>query len=263
MIKAAFFDIDGTLVDFGEKEINDEVLGSLYRLRERGVKLFICSGRPPGLLHNLRDFPFDGYCCMNGSAVFLDGEMVYSHPIDPEDAMKIAEILELNGISAASFLEKDVYVNCESDIYKKVTALLRIPPLEVKSALETSVNPVYEFTIYMTKAEEEKLFRPFLKNVSFPRWNPAFADVIRSDTDKASAMEFLIERLGILPEETIAFGDGGNDVLMIKSAGIGVAMGNADAYVRSQADFVADTASNNGVVKALRHFGLVEATTCR
>jgi hydroxymethylpyrimidine pyrophosphatase-like HAD family hydrolase len=67
----------------------------------------------------------------------------------------------------------------------------------------------------------------------------------------------LLEFFGLKPEEAIAFGDGGNDIPMIKAAGIGVAMGNATDIVKAEADYVADTVDNHGVISTLEHFGLI------
>lgn len=55
----------------------------------------------------------------------------------------------------------------------------------------------------------------------------------------------------------MAFGDGGNDVLMLKHVGIGVAMGNAEDEVKRAADYVTDSVDEDGVEKALRHFGVI------
>ena len=61
-------------------------------------------------------------------------------------------------------------------------------------------------------------------------------------------------RFGIGIEETMAFGDGGNDVAMLRRAGIGVAMGNANDAVKSQADYVTTSVDEDGVLRALQHF---------
>ena len=58
--------------------------------------------------------------------------------------------------------------------------------------------------------------------------------------------------------EIMAFGDGENDIDMLQFAGVGVAMGNADEKVKAMADYVTDTVENDGIEKALRHFGLID-----
>jgi len=257
MIKAAFFDIDGTLVSFGEKLICNSTLAALQKLRENGVKLFISSGRPLPLIKNLRGFPFDGYSCDNGADCYIDGKLVFSNPIDPEDARTIARITDENHLSVVSFPKSGMYLNFVNAEYLKIKALLSIPDLPLRSTFESTKEPVYEFTIYMTKEEEDSLLAPHLKNVTFPRWNPEFADAISADASKGTSMMKLLEYFGLKPEEAIAFGDGGNDIPMIKAAGIGVAMGNATDIVKAEADYVADTVDNHGVISTLEHFGLI------
>ena len=56
----------------------------------------------------------------------------------------------------------------------------------------------------------------------------------------------------------MAFGDGENDMDMLRFAGVGVAMGNACDAVKAAADYVTDTVDNDGIEKALRHFGLID-----
>ena len=75
MIKAVFIDIDGTLVSVNTHRISDIVIEALYKAKDNGVKLFICSGRPIHLINNLRGFPFDGIITMNGALVYMNGEV--------------------------------------------------------------------------------------------------------------------------------------------------------------------------------------------
>ena len=92
MIKAIFFDIDGTLVSMNTHSMTDRVLETLYALKKKNIKLFIASGRPPQIIDNLRDFPFDGIISMNGALIIAGGNIIYRNPLDKEDAIKIAQI---------------------------------------------------------------------------------------------------------------------------------------------------------------------------
>ena len=56
----------------------------------------------------------------------------------------------------------------------------------------------------------------------------------------------------------MGFGEGGNDISMLKHVGIGIAMGNASENVKQIADYVTDTVDNDGILKALQHFGVIE-----
>ena len=67
----------------------------------------------------------------------------------------------------------------------------------------------------------------------------------------------LQEKLGVSKEETMAFGDGGNDIGMLRHAGIGIAMGNAKDDVKASADYVTTSVDEDGIFKALKHFGVI------
>ena len=74
---------------------------------------------------------------------------------------------------------------------------------------------------------------------------------------KRTAVQQYLQIHGILPEEAIAFGDGENDMGMLDLAGIGVALGNAEEAVKEIADYVTADIDDDGVEKALIHFGLI------
>ena len=70
-------------------------------------------------------------------------------------------------------------------------------------------------------------------------------------------MDEIINRFGLKLEETMSFGDGGNDVPMLRHAGIGVAMGNAADDVKQHADYVTSSVDEDGIMNALLHFGII------
>ena len=89
------------------------------------------------------------------------------------------------------------------------------------------------------------------------RWNPLFTDVVPQGSSKAVGIDKIIEHYGISLDETMAFGDGGNDMAMLRHAGIGVAMGNAGDEVKAVADYVTDSVDKDGIWNALRHFDVI------
>ena len=83
-------------------------------------------------------------------------------------------------------------------------------------------------------------------------------DINLKGISKATGIRRICGIMGISMEETIAFGDDRNDLEMIREAGTGVAMGNAIDLVKNAADYVTDSCEDLGVVKALRHFDLID-----
>ena len=109
-IKAAFFDIDGTLLLFGSHELPDSTVQALQTLQANGVKIFIATGRPPVHLPHLpalKKVNWDGYVTMNGQYCFMaDGKVIYSKSIDPAALRTLLPYIEKEKLSIG-FVEKD------------------------------------------------------------------------------------------------------------------------------------------------------------
>ena len=84
-----------------------------------------------------------------------------------------------------------------------------------------------------------------------------FCDILPAGGGKPNGLAHTLAHLGLTREQSIAFGDGGNDVTMLEYAGIGVAMGNACDAAKAAADYVTDDITADGLAKALAHFGLI------
>ncbi|MBR0265510.1 MAG: HAD hydrolase family protein, partial [Prevotella sp.] len=84
-----------------------------------------------------------------------------------------------------------------------------------------------------------------------------FTDITANGADKGKGILAIARHEGFDPSRTMAFGDGGNDTSMILQAGIGVAMGNAIEALKQQADYVTTSVDDDGIMGALRHFGLI------
>ena len=85
MIKAIFFDVDGTLVSFKSHRIPDSTLEALDLARKKGIRLFVATGRQYYAIDNLGDQAFDGFITLNGGYCVVGDEVIYRHPIDPAD----------------------------------------------------------------------------------------------------------------------------------------------------------------------------------
>jgi len=100
-------------------------------------------------------------------------------------------------------------------------------------------------------------FKPLEKNYELGPWGNGMFDLLKIGRSKAIGIEEIAGRIGIGKQRIISFGDGLNDLEMTKYAGLGVAMGNAKAELKKVANHITDTASNDGIYKACKKFGLI------
>lgn len=261
MIKAVFFDIDGTLISFNTHKVPESTKEALNKLREKGIKLFLATGRSPmwlDMIKEMVEFEFDGYVMINGQYCIIDDEKVHSVKIPLESLEKLVPYIEENKISC-EFVELDhMYINHVNHRVEELREYLgnTAPASPVESLDRIYENDVYQLCAYIRENEEEE-FLNHLPGCSAVRWNPLFADIIPSKGGKDKGIEKILKKLGIKREECMAFGDGGNDITMLKYVGLGVAMGNAGDDVKEAADYVTENVDNDGIKLALEKFDVL------
>ena len=127
----------------------------------------------------------------------------------------------------------------------------------VEDAYERALNEkVYQLNVFVSE-EEEGDFMQLMPNSKTARWTSHFTDIIPKDGGKNKGIDAIINHFGIKLEETMAFGDGGNDIDMLKHAGIGIAMENARDDVKEIADFITTSVDDDGVTNALKHYNVL------
>lgn len=256
MIKAAFFDIDGTLFSHTIHAIPESTRMAVRLLREKGVKVFIATGRSLRETKRvpLGDMKFDGYVTLNGQ-ICLDAEekVLFEIPIAGEDRKYLIDAF-VNKKIPLTIVEKDrIYINYIDDSVIRAQKSVDIPLLPID---EYRGAPIYQFIGYMNREETEK-FAPKIPNCKITRWYEEGVDIISKEGGKANGIQKVLEYYGLTREESIAFGDSDNDMDMLEFAGIGVAMGNAVECVKEVADYVTARVDDDGILKALQHFEII------
>ena len=128
----------------------------------------------------------------------------------------------------------------------------------IKCSQDIAKKDILQINIYVDKQKEEELQKTVFTHCEASRWNPHFADVNVKGIDKSTGIKHILEYYQIDVKETISFGDGGNDIPMLKYTHIGIAMGNASDEVKQAASYITDTVDNEGIAKALKHFSLIQ-----
>lgn len=258
MTKALFFDIDGTLVSFATHRIPDSAVEALRQAKARGVRVYISTGRPVGFINNLGQIAdlIDGYITTTGALCIVGDERFGLHSIDSHDAGTIMAACRKLGKSCVVVGQKHISVlNDSAELTRQFREGLNLQfdfaPLDT-----TLREPLLQLSPFFTAAEERDVMSR-LSSCASSRWHPAFTDITHRDADKGKALLTMCRHEGIAPSDTMAFGDGGNDIPIIRQAAIGVAMGNANDEVKAAADYVTTSVDEDGVAHALRHFDIL------
>lgn len=259
-IKALFFDIDGTLVSFKTHAIPQSAVDALTEAHRRGIRIFISTGRPIAIITNLGQIAplIDGYITTNGAYSFVGADVVACHAMDATDVQAIIADADRAGYSLIVVGQRRVVVYNRKDIVDRIFVHgLGVDSLDFSLTLaDLKDEPILQMTPFIT-AEQEALLARHVSHCTFGRWHPEFVDITRDHIDKAHGLREMAAHLGIDISQTMAFGDGGNDIPILRQAGIGVAMGNSTAEVQAAANYVTTHIDDDGVARALRHFGLV------
>ena len=260
MIKAAFFDIDGTLVSLKTKVYPKSLPGTIATLREKGILCFVATGRSKFEIESeklLDGIEFDGYLTNNGQDSYTpDGKLLYGTPVDPRDVRTAYQWAKDNKVvcwmvSATQTLMSHADAHATQAMEDIHTNL---PPLgDLAPMLD---HPVYKVVLFTTRDQIETLL-PMVPNSRTTLWHDYGQDIISRQGGKKLCMLECLRQIGIDPSEVIAFGDSENDIEMLRAAGIGVAMDNGTPECKAAADYVAPDCDDEGILRALEHFNLL------
>lgn len=254
-IKALFFDIDGTLVSFKTHRIPESAIRAVHKARQKGIKVFIATGRPMPFINNLGDLEYDGIMCVTGAlCITSQGQVIYSNPVPKDDIKRLIADSRLHPMPVA-FASADSAIVCnlesDPDKCKEVFTLLDIPLPESAPLTNALGMDIMQIIAFFDKENEPRIMQDVLKECNSNRWHPYFSDCVAKGTNKATGIDEICRYYNIDLAQTMAFGDGGNDIAMLKHAGTGVAMGNALDEVKQYADLVTDSVDDNGIANIL------------
>ena len=257
MIKAAFFDVDGTLVSHKTKSVPQSARDALEKLRASGVKCIVATGRHLREMQRLpvKDLPFDGYITLNGQLILDENrEMLHGVPITGRAREILLRMFEARELPLLLIAEDANYLNFVDDRVRTVHQAIStpIPPL-----VPYEGQTLYQACAYLEEAEEH-LLRALEGECLITRWGFGGVDIVAKGGGKAAGIRRYLEHNGMKTSEIIAFGDAQNDLDMLELAAIGVAMGNAAEEVKQAADYVTADIDDDGIARALKHFGLIE-----
>lgn len=253
MIKAAFFDIDGTLLSFTTHRVSPGTVRAFNRLHAAGVRTFISSGRPLVLIPPM-PVSFEAYITMNGGLVFLNDSKrttLVSNPIPDGDRDAWIDFARQHNLCTMTFTADSMMASQINEVGNALRNQLEFQMPPVVDISDFRNDTAYQLIAIMP-AELDTHVGALMPHCRLPRWHPAFTDIVAAGNSKAVGMDAICRHYGIRQEETIAFGDGGNDIEMLQWAGTGIAMGNADDSVKRHADLVTTDVDHEGIEEAVK-----------
>ena len=263
--KALVLDIDGTLTN-SEKKITPATAGSIRKIQERGYCVILASGRPLfGMRRYARELSLEKYggylLSYNGARVveYPSESIVYQNALPRTLLPGLYDFARENGCGLATHSADTVISAFRPDVYVSLEARINGMPVREAGDFVNEVN----FDIYkcfMTADGEEaavlerKLQERYGEQASIYRSEPYFIEIVPKGVDKGDSLRRLSQAAGIDREDMVCCGDGYNDISMIRYAGVGVAMGNAQPEVKAAADYVAGSNDGDGLVEVIERF---------
>lgn len=262
-IKLVALDLDDTLLN-SKLAVSPRACEAIRKAVAQGVTVTIATGRMyrsalPYAKQLGLDVPIITY---NGALIksCLSGEVLLDQPIDKQLAQTVLALCKERGWYIQNYVQDELYVekiNQYSELYSRLSG---VPATAVGDRLYAGEDSSSKMLIMSTEEGIIEIYDTckalFGNKLSIAISKPTYLEITDPLANKGRALAFLADKLGIKKDETMAIGDSGNDIDMLKYAGWGVAMGNASAAIKALARL--ETLSNDadGVAEAIERYVL-------
>ncbi|PKR76813.1 Cof-type HAD-IIB family hydrolase [Halalkalibacillus sediminis] len=252
-----FFDIDGTLLD-QHKKLPASAKQAILDLQAKGHEVAIATGRAPFMYEELRkELGINTYVSFNGQYVVLDGEVIYTNPLNHESLESLTEMAHSNDHPVVYLDEEDMKANVpQHDHIDESIATLKLGQFPSYYPEYFRERSIYQSLLFCEKGEEKPYEEQF-DHFDFIRWHPYSVDVIPAGGSKAEGIKKITDKLGIPSDRQVAFGDSLNDLEMLRDIEHSVAMGNGHDRAKEAAKYETDAVDNDGILKGLKKLGLL------
>lgn len=260
-------DVDGTLVG-PDKQISENTRKAIIEAQKRGKTVAIASGRSIAGIRktaaNISLEQYGGYViAYNGTTVVncKTGECIYNQMVPQEMVKPVYEAAKKAGVGIVVYNDntKEMVSGNGLNEYIKADAMACDVTINEAHDFVKAINfPFNKFLLsgapaYM--AEVEKIMdKEFGDRLNVFRSDPFYVELLPRYVDKGVAVEKLVKHLEIPREKVICIGDSYNDMPMLRFAGMGVAMGNAQQEVKEMADYITASNDEDGIVNVIDKF---------
>ena len=270
-IRIIALDLDGTLLD-SNKQLSAGNLAALQKAADAGIEIVPTTGRFFGGMPDfIRQLPFVHYAItVNGAEVadLKSGTVVYKAEIPFQLSVSIMEFLDEYPVIYDCYMNNEAWMTesmklriddiVEDKHYRKMLHELRQPVPEMKSFLLQRQQDVQKIQLFTAdqdlRLELMQQLTARFENLSVSSSISANVEINQSHANKGEALLALAEFLGVPQSATMAFGDGLNDLTMIRDAGVGIAMSNACDEAKNLSDWVSLSCDEDGVAHGIEKY---------
>ena len=261
-------DIDGTITD-GNGVISDVDFKAVRDLQQAGITLSLCTGRAAGGCQQvLKKISTDGFHIFFDGALVCNAdqsEVIYAQPIEKDILVEVCGLAKSCNLTLELFSKTGFFVERES-LLAKVHSELKSFNFTVTDFTDICNHECIIMGCFAIPVEDAKKFKPLFSEFGNANrlkfsWsmNPAQPDiylvnVIKDDVSKGNALKALCSHMGLKIEETAAIGDGANDISLLETAGLAIAMQNAPLELKAVSDYVTADIAHNGFADAVQKY---------
>ena len=266
-------DLDWTLLR-NDKTLSKKNAEALEAAAAKDIEIVPCTGRYYEMIpESVRSLPFIHYAiCINGADIYdvRNKSSLETHLIDKDLTIEIMEYIDTIDVIYDAYIDNHAYVS--QKLYDKISepgyvddphqiktmTAFRTPVPELKEYIKERGIDIQKFQMYTQNNMLLKSATEYIRS-KYPQVSVSSSMLFNTEINdvnatKGNGLRSLASHLGIDISETMAFGDGGNDISMIEAAGTGIAMANGVEPVRKIADFVTLSNEEDGVAYAIEKF---------
>ncbi len=263
-------DLDGTLTN-SDKIITPRTFETLMRAQSLGVRLVLCSGRPThgiaALAEQLQLRDNGGFVLSCNGANIIDwptGRLIFDQALDAACLPRLLAFAESRGLPIVTYPADHLLATRNDSPYLAEESRINQMPVELTTDFVAEASRIDGGApkclipgepVVLVELEQE-MKEAFGEALSISRSAPFFLEIMAPGVGKDHSLARLLAHLGLSREQLIAFGDGFNDLAMLRFAGMGVAMANAADEVKAVADRVTLSNDEDGVAHAVAQWVL-------
>lgn len=267
-------DLDGTLTK-SDKTISPHTHDVLVEAQQKGMKVVLASGRPTNgmayLADELRMSEYGGtVLAFNGGEITdWTTKQILNQVVLPDDVLPLLhDFAQRKGFTIMTYCGKQIFTVEEDNKYVMQSAFRNRMEIVVVDDFLKATREWGRLPKCMVVGDPDKLEsfeqemheyakgQPCMQNIDFFRSEPYYLEIVPKGIDKGECLQIVLDHYGMNREELIACGDAYNDMGMIRFAGLGVAMGNAQDCVKEVSDYITDSNDADGVAKVVERFML-------